>query len=263
MDRPLKNELKAATKAALKAGRAISRFYETSYRISEKAPDDPVTEADLAANKIIKSILQNKFPHDGWLSEEDLTNTLRFEKKRVWIIDPLDGTKEFINKNPEFAISIALIEHNVPILGVIYNPITKDLFQALKNQGAWRNGKNIHVKDFVAQEKPHLLVSVSEHKRGEWDQYQNTFQLTPRGGAAFKMANIAQGCADGTFTKSPKNEWDICAGHILIEEAGGIVCDLEGSPITYNKPITSLPGVVYCNCEDVKKSILLSIANTQ
>jgi myo-inositol-1(or 4)-monophosphatase len=263
MDRPLKNELKAATKAALKAGRVLSKYYESSYRISEKAPDDPVTEADLAANKVIKKIILNRFPLDGWLSEEDVTNTSRFLNKRVWIIDPLDGTKEFIDKNPEFAVSIALVENNRPILGVIYNPMTKDLFQTIKGQGAWHNGKDIQVKQHDTNSKPHLFISKSEYKRGEWEPYQDIFHLTPRGGAAFKMSGVAQGLADGCFTLSPKNEWDICAGHIIIEEAGGIVCHLDGSEITYNKPITSMAGLIYCNCTETKNRILISIANTQ
>ncbi len=256
MSEPLQSELKYALKAAIKAAKIIAKQYNQSYKIIEKSFDQPVTDADFAANRIIKEILTKHFPDDAWLSEEDVAEIERFDKKRIWVIDPLDGTKEFINKNPEFAVSIALVEDGQPILGVICNPITKEVFSAVKNHGAFYNNEPIHAKTHDPQSKPSLFVSVSEHKRGEWENYKDDFEITTRGGCAYKMVGIAMGKADGTFTLSHKNEWDCCAGHIIIEEAGGIVCHLDGSPITYNNPITSLPGLIYCNCEEMKEKIL-------
>ncbi|EKD50695.1 MAG: hypothetical protein ACD_62C00454G0002 [uncultured bacterium] len=185
-----------------------------------------------------------------------MANPDRFHAKRVWIVDPLDGTKEFIQKNPQFAVSIALVEEQSPLLGVIYNPISRELFWAIKGGGSFFQKQPLSVTKTVLSDKPHLLVSVSEHKRGDWTKFESLFSLIPRGGSAYKMVGIAQGLAEGSFTLCPKNEWDICAGHLIIEEAGGFVCNLDGSPITYNKPITGMDGVIYGCSEEMKKRIL-------
>lgn len=249
-------ELRIAKKAAIDAGEVIAQYYKKqSYSVTHKSDHQPLTEADLAANSIIKEALRSAFPSYGWLSEEDVDNLARFETDHLWVIDPLDGTKDFIHQNPEFAVSIALVFNKEPVVGVVYNPITKELFWAEKNHGAFCGDKPLSVSDLPAN-KPSLIVSMSEHKRGEWTDYESHFAITPTGGCAYKMAKVARGDADGTFTLSPKSEWDICAGHIIIEEAGGIVTHLDGDRIQYNQEITKLNGLIYCNHKDVHQKIL-------
>ncbi|MCP5463604.1 MAG: 3'(2'),5'-bisphosphate nucleotidase CysQ [Deltaproteobacteria bacterium] len=254
-------ELEVAKEAAVKAGQAIAGFYGKSLKVRHKAESQPVTEADLASNRVIKEMISNAFPQDGWLSEEDADNADRFEQKRLWVIDPLDGTKDFINKNPEFAVSIALVEDRKPVVGVVYNPVTKELFWAHKGQGAFCDGKPIKVKEFNEQESFSLIVSMSEYKRGEWKDFETQFKIIPTGGCAYKMGKVARGDADGTFTLSPKSEWDICAGHLLVEEAGGVVSRLSGEDVVYNQANTLLDGLVYDNDPKTHQILLKAIKN--
>lgn len=252
-------ELKTAKKAALKAGKAIAKFYGTSLKVTLKDHEQPLTQADLSANAIIKKIIKETFPDDGWLSEEDTDSPERFNKERIWIVDPLDGTKDFIRQNPEFAVSVALSVAHKPVAGAVYNPITKELFWAVRGQGAFCNDKKIYVREGLIGDRPHLFVSHSEFKRGKWGRFEKHFHITPMGGTAYKMAVVARGDAHGNFSQSPKSEWDICAGHLLVEEAGGIVTRLDGSPILYNQKHTMLDGLIYCSSKEVHRIILSSM----
>lgn len=249
-------ELKVAKHAAQLAAEIILNYYGKNLTVSNKSPTQPVTQADIEANQIIYEVIHGQFPHDGWLSEEDVENTDRFSKSRIWIIDPLDGTRDFINQNPEFAVSIALIEDGQPKVGVVLNPVTKELFFACKGMGSFYNNKKVHVRPFKSNQKPTLLVSQSEHKRGEWTEFENHFRIEPTGGCAYKMGKIAKGDADGTFTLAPKSEWDVCAGHLIIEEAGGFVSYLDGETITYNKPSTIMDGLIYSSCQELHRNLL-------
>lgn len=252
----LSKELELAKKAALDAGQAIAEYYGKTLDISYKMEDHPLTEADLAANRIIRATLGKPFPDYSWLSEEDVDNEERLDGNRLWVIDPLDGTKDFINKNPEFAVSIALVEDKKPILGVVYNPVTKELFHAVQGQGAFCQDKPIQVRKEKTKPKTHLLASMSEYKKGEWTEFENQFQVTATGGCAYKMSKVARGDADGTFTLNPKSEWDICAGHVIVEEAGGKVSYLDGETVTYNNASTLIDGLIYTSGDEVHAEIL-------
>ncbi len=250
--------LQVAKDAAIKAGKKIAEYYGKALNVTHKSPEQPLTEADLAANMILKEALLGNFSDVGWLSEEDIDDTVRFDKEFLWVVDPLDGTRDFINRTPEFAVSVGLVHKKKPVVGVVYNPISKELFYAAKGTGAFCNGKKITVrKDSPGKRK--LLASLSELKRGEWERFKDQFEIKPTGGCAYKMGKVATGVADGTFTLSPKSDWDICGGHCLIEEAGGIVRDVHGEVVTYNNEFTRKKGLIYCSSEKVLAEILTAI----
>jgi len=242
-------EKDCAIVAAQAAGLIIRAFYSTPYTVDYKGrgQDNPVTIADRDANQKIHGILQGEFPQYGWLSEETVDSPARLSCPRVWLVDPLDGTKEFIDKIPEFGVSIALIEHGQPVVGVVYNPIQDQLFWAIRGQGTWYQERRLHVTQTEELSAATILASRSETKRGEWQKFSSQFSTRPTGSAAYKLALIARGDADATFTLTPKNEWDICAGALLVEEAGGQVSHLDGRPVTYNQPQTLLQGLVASN----------------
>jgi myo-inositol-1(or 4)-monophosphatase len=243
------HEKDRAIEAALAAGAIIRSFYSTSYKVDYKDQrrDSPVTIADRDANQKIHDILQAAFPQYGWLSEETVDSPERLSRQRVWLVDPLDGTKEFINKIPEFGVSIALTENRQPVVGVVYNPIHDQLFWAIRGQGTWCQEQRLQVTTTDQLSASTILASRSETKRGEWKSFLSKFQTRPTGSAAYKMALIARGDADATFTLTPKNEWDICAGVLLIEEAGGQVSHLDGRPVVFNQPKTLLQGLIASN----------------
>ena len=242
-------EKDCAIEAARAAGTIIRSFYSTPYTVDykDRSKDSPVTVADRDANQKIHEILQASFPQYGWLSEETVDSPDRLSRQRVWLVDPLDGTKEFIDKIPEFGVSIALVENSLPVVAVVYNPIHDELFWAVRGHGTWHDQRRLQVTQTERLSAATILASRSETKRGEWKNFTSQFTTRPTGSAAYKLALIARGDADATFTLTPKNEWDICAGVLLIEEGGGQVSHLDGRPLIFNQPKTLLQGLVASN----------------
>ncbi|MBF0434950.1 MAG: 3'(2'),5'-bisphosphate nucleotidase CysQ [Magnetococcales bacterium] len=215
--------------------------------ILKKGPDHPVTQADLEANEAIRSLLMASTPNYGWLSEETVDNRDRLHKQRVWIVDPLDGTKEFILGIPEFAVSIALVEEGRPVCACLYNPAKGELFTAIAGKGSRKNDQPIQTSRTTHLQHAVCLTSRSETGRGEWEPFQGEFTLKITGSIAYKLALLASGAADFTFTLTPKNEWDIAAGTLLVREAHGQVTDKMGTRISFNQPSPKLSAVLSSN----------------
>jgi myo-inositol-1(or 4)-monophosphatase len=182
---------------------------------------------------------------EGWLSEESVDDFDRLEKSRVWIVDPLDGTLEFIAGVPEWSVSIGWIEHGRAVAGGIYNPVTRELFLGSLETGVTYNGGLVRASKKDSLTGAVVLASRSEVKRGEWDHFQNApFVVRPTGSVAYKLALVAAGLADATWTLCPKNEWDVAAGVALVESAGGFVQSPENSPLTFNGRSSLLSGLI-------------------
>ena len=225
------------------AGQAVFNMAKNGFRTAYKQNQDPVTTADLKADNILKETLLEKFPETGWLSEETVDDPSRLDKEYIWIVDPIDGTKEFVSSIPEYAVSVALVQNGVPVLAAVYNPAAGQMFTAMKDSGAWLNDKSILSERNLA-EKPLILASRSEVKRGEFEQFENLARIRPCGSIAYKLALIAAGQADATFSLGPKNEWDIAAGVLLIQEAHGKVGDKYGKDFAFNRKNTLVDGIV-------------------
>ena len=253
----MNKEVKIAKKAALEAGNLILNYYKADYEIRDKGYHNPVTTADHASDKRIKEILTQSFPDYGWLSEETVDSKDRLKNQRVWVVDPLDGTKEFIEGVPHFVVSIALVENGLPIIGVLYNPVTRELFSAAKGKGARLNEKNIHCSTKNNLSDMIILNSRSETRKGLWNPYINTFgELKPIGSVAYKLGLTAAGEADIFASLRPKNEWDICAGNCIINESGGRLIDLYGNERKYNQDNTLIePGLIAGERLAVEKTI--------
>jgi myo-inositol-1(or 4)-monophosphatase len=241
-------ELRVARDAALAAGEILQGYFrDGGYQIDSKGKNNPVTTADFEADAELKQILREAFPTYGWLSEETVDNDDRLTAERVWIVDPLDGTKEFIKGIPEFVVANALAERGVPVMGVSYNPIKDELFWGVRGAGCHLNDKVVTVSDIDALEHSTILASRSETARGEWKAYEGRVTVRPIGSVAYKLALVAAGQADATFTLTPKSEWDIASGVALIIAAGGRVTDLYGGPIEFNRRDVKTPGFVASN----------------
>src|SRR5262245_18876686 len=240
-------ERDVAVAAAREAGAAIARYYRGEITAREKGHDNPVTAADLEANAIIHRHVGTAFPDDGWLSEETAVSTDRLARARVWVVDPLDGTNEFIQHIPEFCVCIALVEHGRPVVGVSYNPATDRLYVAVRGAGTTVNGQPARVSTEARLAEAVVMASRSEDKRREWDPFKPLMRVTLTGSVAYKLAELSTGNGDATFTLTPKNEWDVCAGSILVEEAGGRVTGLEGEPLVFNQPSPLRPGMIASN----------------
>ena len=249
------SDLNIAKNAAIEAGIVILNYYKSEYQIKHKSYQNPVTTADFESNKKLKEILIGERPNYGWLSEETVDSNHRLKKEKVWIVDPIDGTNEFIEGIPNFVISIGLVNRGEPIIGVLYNPVTNEIFSAGKGFGAFLNDTPIQCRAKKNLNQMLVLNSRSETDKGLWEKFKNIFgELKPIGSVAYKLGLTAAGKADVFASLRPKNEWDICAGNCIINEAGGKLIDLNGEERKYNQRNTLLtPGIVAGKNEAVNK----------
>ena len=232
----LEVEVEAAREAARAAGEIIARHSESERESWDKAEDSPVTRADLEANEAIRGILADRFPDDAVLSEETRDSPERLNSERLWLIDPLDGTKEFIQGVPEFAVSIGLVLRGEQVVGVVLQPLTRECFWGARGAGAYLGDERIHVARLEQLDQAVVLSSRTEMARGQMDPYKELFkELRPVGSVALKLALIAAGRGDLWISAAPKSEWDVCAGDLLVREAGGRFITLAQGQRTYNQ----------------------------
>ena len=233
-------ELIAAKVAARNAGKILMKYYKSEdNEVKMKGIDNPVTIADKEADKYLSDFLIGEFPNYGWLSEETVDTEERLINNRVWIVDPLDGTKEFIKGIPHFSVSIAMVYNGRPVVGVIYNPATDEMFSCQKSKGVYLNGQKVSTSQKTNLFDASIAVSRSELKRNEWEPYKNDFKsINPIGSVAYKLALVSSGNYDIFTTIAPKNEWDICAGDCLVSEAGGVLKTINDKKIIYNQKKT-------------------------
>lgn len=225
-------EAEVAERLAREAGALLLAHLARGLTIEHKTSvHDPVTAADREASALILTGIGAAFPEDGLLSEEEADSPQRLGRERVWIVDPIDGTKEFTTGSPDFCVSIGLAVGGEPVLGAVYAPATDELFLGVVGEGVRRNGEEVGSRDRV----PYVVsVSDSEHRLELWRH--DLPGMHPSGSIALKLARIAAGEADVTFSMSPRSEWDLCAGDALVRAAGGVLRRRDGRPIVYNSP---------------------------
>ena len=225
--------------AALKA---LAPFTPGEIAAEFKTGSDPVTAADLAVDEALAGLLPAE--GEGWLSEETVDDDARLSCDRVWIVDPIDGTREFVQGIPEWCVSIGLLEAGRPVAGGIMNPATGERIVGSVETGVRYSGDRPRVNARHLAEAV-VLASRSEVRRGEWDRFaDHGFTIVPMGSVAFKLALVAAGRADATWTLVPKHEWDVAAGAALLAAAGGWCVRPDGLPVTWNQRIPLLDGFV-------------------
>ena len=231
-------------KGLLAAAEAVRPYTPGDVAFERKeARGDPVTAADHAADLVLRRILPQ--PGEGWLSEESVDDPSRLGRDRVWVVDPIDGTREFIEGIPEWCVSIGLLEHESPVAGGIYNPATDEMVLGSVEGGVTYNGAPARVKEPREGDRPTVLASRSEIKRGEWDGLEKEgVVVRPCGSVAYKLSLVAAGLADATWTVVPKSEWDVAAGCALVRGAGGVVTLADGTEPRFNKATPVFPNFV-------------------
>ncbi len=237
------NRIREALNAAASA---LSAFIPGATKTDQKPSGrGPVTEADLVVNRVLREALVRD--EEGWLSEESVDDLGRLEKRRIWVVDPLDGTREFVAGIPEWCVSVAMVEDGLPVAGGICNPATGEIFLGSLKKRVTYNGRTVRASTRNRLEGAIVLASRYEVSRGQWERFQHApFVIRPKGSVAYKLALVAAGLADATWTLTPKNEWDIAAGVALVRAAGGVVQSLDESSLTFNNKSTLLPGFLAC-----------------
>jgi myo-inositol-1(or 4)-monophosphatase len=230
--------LDAVADEARRAGEAIQRVRAEGFEVLSKGDAGPVTRADHEADALLRAALPRIVPA-AWLSEETVDDRGRLGAERVWIVDPLDGTKEFVEGVPHYAVAVALVERGEPVLGVVHNPSSGETVAALRGHGAWRDGTPVRVS-----EGRRLGASRSEIRRGEFEPFAADWEVLPLGSIAWKLGLVAAGEIAATVSRGPKHEWDVAAGAALVLEAGGRFTDCYGSPLRFNNAFPKTKGVL-------------------
>ena len=246
------DDLALAIDAVRRAGAVVMRYFGRDLVVEHKTPDQPLTEADLAANAVLHEQLIGARPDYGWLSEETRDHPDRLARSRVWIVDPIDGTTSFIAELPDFAISVGLVEDGVPTVGVVYNPARDEMYYAARGAGAFisRGGaaaEDLRVSMRQVEGQGTMLASRSEIAAGELDPFRGDWRIEPAGSTAYKLAGVAAGNGEAFVSRGPKSEWDICAGVLLVSEAGGRVTDLDGAAPQFNREDPYVHGILATN----------------
>jgi myo-inositol-1(or 4)-monophosphatase len=237
----LDRELEVAERLALEAGEVLLRHRAAGVVRRTKSGGEVVTAADLEADRVIQDGLRRAFPGDAVLSEEAPDGAARLVAQRVWIVDPIDGTNDFVRGGDEHAVSIGLAVDGRAVLGVVYNPVRDELFSGAEGRGAALGGRPARVTDAADVRAARLTVSATEWY-DRLDDERHGLDLRPVSSAAYKLARVAAGLDDGTFSLWPRREWDVCAGVALVLAAGGRVGGLAGQAPRFNRRQVLLPG---------------------
>lgn len=249
-------QLAVAIKAGELAKREILKIYKTDFSVETKSDKSPVTIADKTADKLIREILKKAYPTYGFLTEESQDDKKRLENDYVWIVDPLDGTYNFVNHNDEFTINIALAYKHKVVLGVIIIPVTNEIYYATKLGGAFYAHEGSVSEIHVSRNSKFLrvLLSRSHHSDKEENilkKYGPCIIERKYVGAAIKACKIAKGEAELSIGLNNKTkEWDTAACQILVKEAGGVYIEPHGTSLKYNREdVTNQKGYVMSNCK--------------
>lgn len=239
------DDLNRAMEAVRKAGEtALSRFRK-GVKAWRKADGTPVSDADLEVDEHLRRILLQAKPHYGWHSEESHASSDLTE--RFWLVDPIDGTSAFLGGSESWCISLALIDHGRPVLGIIYAPAQDSMYSASTGGGAKLNGSAIAVSPRKKLEDARLIANSSSLKHQHWQEPLPRIERLSVPSLALRLAYVAQGLADAAFALTYKHDWDLAAGDLLVSEAHGIMSDLDGSLLRYDFKRSARLGFIGAN----------------
>ena len=247
-------QLQAAIEAGVKAIAGILQIYNSDFDVEIKEDESPVTLADKNADKVIREHLHAKFPAYAFLTEESEDDPSRLNNDFVWIVDPVDGTKDFVARDGGFTTNIALAYKHEAVVGVVVVPLTGEIYYAAKGMGAFYQKDGVVTKIHVNDKLDNLTCyrSVFHSKQNEEDmikKHSDKIKVIEKWGSALKPCRIAQGLGEITYRLSDgTKEWDTAASQVIVEQAGGIFLDTKGNRIMYNREdVYNRIGYVICN----------------
>ena len=263
----LLDDLELVVRAVRRAGMAVLPAFRMARDSGQaaglrlKAADQPVTDADLLADRILRETLLAARPGYGWLSEETADSPERLAREAVWVVDPIDGTNSFVEGIGDWVVCAGLAVGGVPAVAAVFNPVRNELYHAARGLGAYvdrspepgllyRGPVPLRVTS-TAEESgeaaPVLLASRAEIARGEFDPLRDAWRVEPLGSTAYRMVRVAEGAGSATFSRGPKNEWDLCAAALVLSEAGGRATDAHGAELRFNRPDPRIQGIAATN----------------
>ena len=239
---PWQDDLALLRDTITEAGRIAAGYFETGAESWTKDGDAPVTEADMAVDRFLQQTLLDARPHYGWLSEESVRKSSGSTTETVFIVDPIDGTRGFIDRSDEWTISVAIVSDGVPVVGTVFNPLRDELYEATANAPACMNGHPIStsVIDDLGSAKlaasKRVVRKLAEQNRGPTGRYVPSL--------AYRLVGVADGTYDATISTGHAHEWDIAAAELIVARAGGKVSDIDGMSNRFNKSEPKVPPLV-------------------
>ncbi|MEM8979517.1 MAG: 3'(2'),5'-bisphosphate nucleotidase CysQ [Pseudomonadota bacterium] len=241
-------DLDLLTEAALEAGKIARGFFQENPKTWEKdAGAGPVTEADLAVNEMLEQTLRDARPDYGWLSEESADGAERLDQTRIFTIDPIDGTRAFIEGSRSWSHSLAIVENGQPVAAVVYLPMMDKLYTAQRGKGARLNGDAMQVHPNMQVKGAKVLANKSNFRAELWQQGVPPVEQAFRSSLAYRMCLVAEGRFEAMLTLRPTWEWDIAAGLLMISEAGGKSLTRQGQKPVLNNPYPTIDGLLAGN----------------
>jgi myo-inositol-1(or 4)-monophosphatase len=232
--------------AVREAGGIAKAIYDRPHKTWSKKDGSPVTEADLAVNRFLNEALRTARPDYAWLSEESEDDQSRFAARRVFVVDPIDGTLAFVKRRPHFTISVAVVEGREPVAAAVHNPITGETYTAAKGEGAWLDGASIHVSAQQDVDGCRMLASKATLNNPRWQPWPPMHVEVPNS-IAYRVCLVACGDFDSAITMAPTHDWDLAAADLILREAGGTITSLEGEAPQYNRAAVEQPSVLAAN----------------
>lgn len=233
---PLSDDLALLEDAARRAGALAMTFFRKDIAVWDKSRGHPVSEADMAVDRFLKSILCEARPNYGWLSEESKNDESRLRRERVFVVDPIDGTRAFLRGEDQFTVAIAVVGDSRPLSGVVYRPATGDLYSASGGRGARRNGEEIAVSAVRRLTDCTMLADEQFFRAAKhWPVPWPEMRYRKVNSIALRLSLVAEGALDAMVSIRRKSEWDMAAADIIVHEAGGFVVDETGRPPRYNQ----------------------------
>jgi len=226
--------------ARIAGGIARKYFYRDDVKSWDKSENNPVTEADIAVNNYLVETLQSARPDYGWLSEETSDDASRHSASRSFVVDPIDGTRAFMDGRAHFTICVAVIEDGKSVAGAVYNPILEEMFEAVRGGGAFLNRKPIVPSACDDLLKCTLIGYPRKFRRMGWPD----ISVSIRNSMAYRIAMVAAGMRDGTVSFTAKSDWDLAAASLIAEEAGAVITDLDGNSISFADKSIRKNGVI-------------------
>ncbi len=240
----LEDDLSLLTEAALRAGDIAKQFFQQDPQIWDKGAEGPVTEADLAIDTMLRETLLGARPNYGWLSEETEDDQSRLSSEHVFICDPIDGTRAFIEGGRSFAHSLSVVRSGRVTAGVVFLPMRDKLYAAAMGKGTTLNGAPVRVTAAIDPANATFLTTKANFKPEHWPQGIPNVGRAYRPSLAYRMSLVGEGRFDGMMTFRPTWEWDIAAGALIIEEAGGRATTGRGAPLVFNGASAQVDGVL-------------------
>jgi myo-inositol-1(or 4)-monophosphatase len=228
-----------------------------------KGPGQVVTAADVEIDRLLHEKLIGAFPQDAWLSEERTDDRARLHRRRVWVVDPIDGTRAFAHGLPEFAISVALVVDGAPVLGVVANPATGECFEAERGCGAWQGGVRLRASSHDRLAGAQLLSSRTELRRRNWPALIPEATFTDLSSLAYKLALVSAGRFDGLISRRASHDWDLAAAQLLIGEAGGLLTSADGADLILNQPEPRHPGLAAAGTRALHRALVVRLGSGQ